>query len=226
MAYTYLTLTNDVARRLNETELTSSNFDTATGVYNSIKESINSSIHHMNQAHFFWPFNHNQKKETLTAGLSRYSIPDNAKYIDFNSFRLRRNTSLNVGQGIKLTQITYEEYLNTYIDQEYETDTTKGQAPRLVCRTPDREYIVVPMPDKAYEVDYEYYMAPTDLEYWDDIPTIPENYRHVIVDGAMYYGYLFRDNIEQASMMLRKFEAGIQQMRSILVNEYAYFRAN
>jgi len=226
MAYTYLTLVNDVARRLNETEITSSNFDEAAGVYNAIKEALNSSIHHINQAHFFWPFNHNNSKTTLTAGLSRYSIPDNAKYVDFGSFRIKRNTTLNVGQGKKLEQITYEEYLSTYVDQEYETDATKGQVPRMVARTPDREYVIIPMPDKNYDIEYEYYMAPTDLEYFDDIPTIPENYRHVVVDGAMYYAYLFRDNVEQASMMLRKFEAGIAQMRSILVNEYAYFRAN
>ena len=71
MAYDYLGLVNDVALRLNETQLTSLNFDSATGFYPTIKEAINSSIRHINQAHFFWPYNHNTEEVELEAGVSR-----------------------------------------------------------------------------------------------------------------------------------------------------------
>jgi hypothetical protein len=152
-------------------------------------------------------------------------LPDNAKYVDFGSFRVKRNTTLNVGQGRRLDQLTYSEYLSNYIDQEYETDSTRGGIPRNVVRTPDNEFIIVPMPDKAYEIQYEYYMEPVDLELYSDIPTVPEQFRHVIVDGAMYYAYMFRDNIEMANLSQSKFENGIKQMRTLLVNENAYFRA-
>jgi hypothetical protein len=225
VAYNYLGLVNDVALRLNETQLTSSNFTTSTGFYSSIKESVNSSVRHINQAHFFWPYNHNVSEDTLTAGVSRYTLPDNAKYVDFGSFRVRRNTTLNIGEGRRLTQVTYSEYLSRYIDQEYETDATRGGVPRNVVRTPDQDYIIVPMPDQAYEIDYEYYVTPVDLELYDDVPTIPEQFRHVIVDGAMYYAYMFRDNLEQAGMSQNKFENGIKQMRTLLVNENVYFRS-
>lgn len=225
MAYNFLSLTNDVALRINETPLTTSNFATATGFYPQIKEAINSSIRHINQAHFFWPYNHNTEEEVLEAGTTRYALPDNAKYVDFSSFRVKRDTDLNVGEGRRLIQMTYSEYLDTYIDQEYETDTTKGGVPRNVVRTPDGEYAIVPMPDAAYEIEYEYYMEPVDLELNSDIPTIPERFRHVIVDGAMYYAYMFRDNIEMANLSQSKFENGVKQMRTLLVNENAYFRA-
>lgn len=225
MAYNYLGLVNDVARRLNETDLTAVEFPDTYGVYGAIKEAVNSSIRHINQSHFFWPFNHNQSETYVSAGQSRYSVPQNAKYVDFNSFRIRRDVTLGVAEAKKLEQITYEEYLRTYVDQEYETDVTKGSSPKYVVRTPDRQFIMVPMPDKDYQLDYEYYMSPFDLEDHDDIPTIPENYRHVIVDGAMYYAYMFRDNMEQAGISQRKFDEGVKHMRSILVNEYAYFRA-
>jgi len=225
MAYNFLSLVNDVALRINETQLTSSNFSTATGFYPQLKESINSSLRHINQAHFFWPYNHNTEETTLAAGTSRYALPDNAKYVDFGSFRVKRNTTLNVGQGRRLDQLTYSEYLSNYIDQEYETDSTRGGVPRNVARTPDNEFIIVPMPDKAYEIQYEYYMEPVDLELYSDIPTVPEQFRHVIVDGAMYYAYMFRDNIEMANLSQSKFENGIKQMRTLLVNENAYFRA-
>ena len=51
-------------------------------------------------------------------------FPDEAKFIDFKSFRIRRDTSLNVGEAKKLKHITYNEYLDNYIDQEDETDAT------------------------------------------------------------------------------------------------------
>ena len=225
MAYNYLGLVNDVALRLNETQLTSANFSTSTGFYASIKEAVNSSVRHINQAHFFWPYNHQTAEDTLTAGVSRYALPANAKYIDFGSFRVRRNTTLSVGEGRRLHQVTYSEYLDRYINQEYETDSTVGGVPRNVVRTPDQEYIIIPMPNEAYEIDYEYYVTPVDLELFDDVPTIPEQFRHVIVDGAMYYAYMFRDNLEQAGMSQNKFENGIKTMRTLLVNENVYFRS-
>lgn len=225
MAYNFLGLVNDAAIRLNETPLSSNNFSTAKGFYATLRESINSSIKHINQAHFFWPYNHNKEEETLEAGVSRYSLVENAKFIDFSSFRLRRDTALNVGEGRRLPQLTYAEYLDTYIDQEYETDSTKGGVPRNVVRTPSEEFVVVPMPDKAYELEYEYYMEPVDLVSATDVPSIPERFRHVIIDGAMYYAYMFRDNIEMANISQSKFENGIKNMRTLLVNEHAYFRA-
>lgn len=225
MAYNFLGLVNDAAVRLNETPLTSANFSTAKGFYATLRESVNSSIKHINQAHFFWPYNHNKEEEILEAGVSRYSLVENAKFIDFSSFRLRRDTTLNVGEGRRLPQLTYAEYLDTYIDQEYETDSTKGGVPRNIVRTPSEEFVVVPMPDKAYELEYEYYMEPVDLVSATDVPSIPERFRHVIIDGAMYYAYMFRDNIEMANISQSKFENGIKNMRTLLVNEHAYFRA-
>lgn len=226
MAYNYLGLVNDVAGRMNEPVLTSSTFPTATGVHSAFKEAVNSSVRHVNQAHYYWPFNHNLEQEILSAGVSRYSLPENAKYVDFGSFRLLRDSSINVNRAKQLSQLTYSEYLGTYVDQEYETDSTKGDIPRNVVRTPDSQFIVVPMPNAAYTIEYEYYSTPVDLSLYDDVPTIPEQFRHVIVDGAMYYAYMFRDNIEMGNLSQSKFENGIKQMRSILVNEYAYFRAN
>lgn len=225
MAYNYLELTNEVCRRLNETELTSSNFASATGFYAQIKDSINSAVRDINQMHFYWPFNHNTDDITLTPGELRYPLPENAKYVDFYTVRLQRNTSLGVGSALHLRQISYDEYIDRYIDQEFETDTTKGTFPRYVVRSKDGDIIFAPMPDKAYTVEYEYFMFPADLTTYDDVPTIPYRFKHVIVDGAMYHAYMFRDNLESASLALRKFEEGTKHMRTLLVNENIYVRA-
>ena len=225
MAYNYLSLSNEVCRRLNETELTSSNFSSASGFYAQIKDSINSAIRDINQKHFNWPFNHNTDDIVLTAGELRYPLPENAKYTDFDTVRLARDTSVGIGSAKHLTQMSYDEYVDRYIDQEYETDTTKGSAPEHIVRSQDGDIIVVPMPDKAYTIEYEFFMFPADLETYDDVPTIPFRFKHVIVDGAMYHAYMFRDNLESASLSLRKFEEGMKHMRTLLVNENVYARA-
>jgi len=36
---------------------------------------------------------------------------------------------------------------------------------------------------------------------------------------------MFRDNLESATLSLRKFEDGLKQMRTLLVNENIYARA-
>jgi len=224
MAYDYLGLCNDVAVRLNETQLTTSNFSTATGFYSAIKEAVNSSIRHINQSHFGWPYNHNVEEQTLEAGLTRYNLPDEAKYVDFSTFRVRKDDSLDLGEARRLKQLSYEEYIDRYIQQEDQT-ASDGSVPEFVFRAKNNEFGVVPVPDKAYQVDFEYFNFPVDLVLSSDVPTIPERFRFVIADGSMYYSYMFRDNLEMASISQRKFDEGIKQMRVLLVNENVYMRA-
>ena len=52
MAYNFLGLVNEVNRRLNEVELTSANFDSATGFYSHAKDAVNASIRYINQSEF------------------------------------------------------------------------------------------------------------------------------------------------------------------------------
>jgi hypothetical protein len=224
MSYNYLGLINDVTARFNETALTSSTFGTAVGFYTTIKEALNSSLRHINQAHFQWPFNHQVEEETLEAGVCRYSPPQNSKYVDYGTFRIRRNSSLGVEETRILKEISYSEYLSNYIDWEDETDTSRGSIPQYVAATPDGEYAIAPMPDEDYDLVYEYYTYPVDLVNSTDIPTVPERFRHVVIDGAMYYAYMFRDNVEQAGIAQNKFESGLKQMRLLLVNDATYFR--
>lgn len=225
MAYNFLDLVNVVCKRLNEEELTSTNFSSATGFYSQIKDSVNASVRDIGFYHDYWPYNHVQFNQDLIAGQTRYSFPDEAKFIDFKSVRVRRNTSLNVGEAKQLEHITYNEYLDTYIDQEDETDSTKGGVPEKVFRGQNEEYGIVPLPDKAYTITFEYFQYTNDLEAHNDVPRVPERFKYVIIDGAMYHTYMFRDNIESAQVTLKKFQDGMEYMRKVLINENIYIRA-
>lgn len=223
MAYDYLGLINDVNRRLNEVELTSSNFSTATGEYGMIKDAVNASIRYINQHEYEWPFNHVTADETMTAGVVRYAFPTDAKTVDFDSFRIKRNTTLgNDTKRIKI--ITYEEYLDKHVDAEYNTTDNRAM-PDFVFRTPNQEFGFVKNPDKAYEYAYEYYRLPVDLINTTDVPTVPEQFRYIIVNGAMHFAYMFRGETQESQVTQARFMDEIKSMRSLYVNRYDYLRS-
>ena len=224
MAYNYLGLVNEVNRRLNEVELTSSNFATASGFYNSAKDAVNASLRHINHEESNWPWNHVLEEETLTAGVTRYDYPTDAKLIDMNSFRIKKDASLSVGTT-KLKLLDYQEYLDKYVDYEYNSGSDTQTVPRNIVRAPSQEFIVIPTPDKAYELVYEYYRNPVSLELWDDVPSVPLEFKHIIVDGAMFYAYQFRADTQASQIAQGKFEQGIKYMRSLYINRYDYVRS-
>ena len=208
MAYDYIGIVNDVNRRLNEVELTATNFSTAKGEYSMIKDAVNASLRFINQHEYEWPFNHVEEEETLTPGLVRYAFPSDAKVLDFDSFRIKRDATLG-NATVKLKALSYEEYLESYVDIEYNTSTGIRKIPAFVVKTPSQEYAIVQPADKAYTVVYEYYRLPVDLINSTDVPTIPEQFRYVIVNAIVQ----------------QRFEQEIKQMRSLYINRYDYVRS-
>jgi len=223
MAYDFIGLCNDVNKRLNEVALTTTNFATTEGYYSFVKDSVNAAIRHINQEEFEWPWNHVEEEQTLTAGVSRYTYPSDAKTINFNTFRIKRSATLGNGTE-RLKPLQYEEYLEKYIDQEYDTNTSNRGIPEYIVRTPSREFILVPEPDKAYELVFEYYQLGYDMELHNDIPALPEPYRHIIVNGAMYYVYQFRSDTQMAQLSKEMFEQGVKYLRSQHINRTEYIR--
>lgn len=224
MAYNYLELVNEVNRKLNEVELTSANFATAKGFYANIKDSVNASIRDINQSHYEWPFNHITADETLSSGITRYGFPTDASTIDFESFRLKENTTFG-NATTRLVSLSYDDYLTNYIDQEYASDASKLDVPRMVFQSPSQEFGIVPAPNQNYEVVYEYYRIPVDMISYTDVPCVPERFKHIIIDGAMYHAYMFRSNEQAASLSKSKFEEGVKRMRIILINKNTYMRS-
>lgn len=223
MAYDFLGLVNDVNRRLNEVALTTSNFASTTGYYSFVKEAVNSSIRHINQEEYEWPWNHREEEVTLTPGVSKYSYPLDAKTINMNTFRIKRNATFG-NSTVKLKILPYEEYLDKYVDNEYNSAASIRNTPEYIVRTPSRELILVPTPDQEYELVYEYFQLGYDLELHNDVPTLPEQYRNVIVDGAMYYVYQFRSDTQMASLSQQRYEDGIKYLRSQHINRTNYIR--
>ena len=293
MSSSYLTLTNNVLGRLNEVQLTASNFDSARGIQTQTKEAINQSIRFINQKEFNFPFNHATETKTLTAGTVRYSLPTSTKHVDYNTFRLIKDDDLATSGG-KLGILQYNDYINNYITQEDEIVTTtldgsltdsattvtvasttgfdsagtlhigneqitytgttsttftgatrgaggttaaahsdatqvaqfeEGGVPRYVVRSPDNGYLLYPFPTKSFSVKFDYYTFPTDLSSATDTTSIPARFDAVIIDGATAFVYQYRGETAQYQLNFARFEQGIKNMQTLLVNKFEYIRS-
>ena len=123
MTETFLTLTNKVITKLNEVELTSANFSAARGVQTQAKNAVNESIRYINQREHNYPFNHATATQTLTAGVVSYSLPSSTKTVDYNTFRLVKDSDLSSSGG-KIKILNYNDYIDKYVTQEDEINTT------------------------------------------------------------------------------------------------------
>jgi hypothetical protein len=123
-----------------------------------------------------------------------------------------------------LRHITFDEWRQRYRPDERRGDPINYQIPLRVYFNHDGRFGVSPIPDKSYTVEYDYYQVPDDLDAYDDEPPIPDKYKEVIIDGAMYYAYMFRDNLEQADDARTKLKLGISRMRQDLINKDGYMR--
>ena len=223
MAYTYLDITNEVLARMNEVSLTSSGFSSARGFQVQCKNAVNDAINFLNHRELNWPFNHTTGSETLVAGTSRYSIPATAKTVDYETFRLVKDSTLGSSGG-GLVVLDYKEYVDRYIEQEDDT-TVQGGVPRYIVRTPDNNYLLYPYPNRAYTIKYEYYTNPIPLSAAIDVPAIPELYRSVIADGATAYAYQYRGEVDHYQINWSRFNESITDMESILTNRFDYVRS-
>lgn len=222
MAYDYLGLTNEVLARMNEPALTAANFTSARGFQIQCQNAVNDAINYINQREFGWPFSHSTRTETLVASQTRYTVPTGTQHVDYETFRISKDNTLGVS-GTTLRVIDYKEYVDKYIEQETTSDV--GGVPIYVFRTPDNNYGLFPYPDKAFTLKYELFTRPTALSAATDVPTIPEQFRQVIADGATAYGYQYRGEAQQYGLNFSRFDDGIKHMQSILLNRTDYVRS-
>jgi len=105
------------------------------------------------------------------------------------------------------------------------TQFDNGGVPRNIVRTPDNNYLLYPYPDKQYTLAFDYFTFPDDLSAQGDTTTIPDRFSPVIVDGATAFVYQYRGEMQQYQLNFGRFEQGIKNMQSLLINKYEYVRS-
>ena len=241
MATTYLDLTNEVLRELNEIPLTSANFATAIGLQKFVKDVINKSIFDIANAEpqlpFFSqgvsggtdPFYGNvtvasvegQRWYTLKSDSS--SITTDYASIDWDDFYITTinvsgESSPYVSKGLKF--LTLADWRRYYRDSENADDANSTHAePIYVIKSPDsRKFGLSPIPDKVYNVHFYAFTKPTALDAHGDTMVLPEQYSNVVTSRARYYVWQFKESPQQAAFALEDYKKGMRQMKSNLVN--------
>jgi hypothetical protein len=237
MATTFLTLTNDVLRELNEIELTSANFASSQGIQSFVKNSINKSINDIAneepQLPFFAvaasggtdPFYGNVTVASV-AGTRWYTIKSGSSSIttdysslDWDDFYI---TTIGVsGEEAPYTSkglrfLSLDDWTRYFRDTENQDDAD-SQAwgePKYVIRSPDhRKFALSPIPDKVYNVHFYAYAVPTPLSAHGDETVLPDQYTNVITARTRYYVWQFKDSPQQATFALDDFKKGMKYMK-------------
>jgi hypothetical protein len=221
MPSSYIDLCNKTLRRLNEVEISADDFPTVRGVQALVKDAVKAAIAKVNQAEYGWPFNAAEHTQVLTAGQTEYTWPDYFKVSDWNSFQIQKDDSLAVTYKT-LKSIDRDEWYRDYRDDDYEAGSAGRAVPDFVFPSHGNGFGVSPSPDKAYTVRFRYYQNYSDLTAATDVTRIPESFDTVIVDGAIYHLYMFKDNLEAASAAFTAFQQGIKDLQTLYINNYQY----
>ena len=105
------------------------------------------------------------------------------------------------------------------------TQFDNGGLPQYIVRTLDNNYLLYPFPDKEYTLLYDYFTFPDDLSAHGDTTTIPDRFKPVITDGATAFLYQYRGEMQQYQLNLQRFEDGIKNIQSLLINKFDYIRS-
>jgi hypothetical protein len=223
---TYISLVNELLRRLNEVQLDTGGqgFDTVRNVQALAKDAINNSIRLILHEGQEWPFLKTTYTQTLSAGTRTYNFPANFSSVDWDTFYLKKLTAKD-NEPMRLFVLTYPEYINGYRHIDENAPAGGLEAPRYVYQTYEAKFGVTPVPDDAYEVEYVYFSYPADLVNYNDTCNIPDRFRHVIIDGAMMFMMRHRSNEQSAGVHQGNFEQGIRTMRRLLMDDMLEVRS-
>ena len=237
MATTYLKLSNEILREMNEVELTQANFASAVGIQSHVKDVINRSYLDMVNEEAQWPFlavsesgttdprYGNVNIETV-AGTRWYELKPSSSslvtdygYIDWDNFLA---TTVGVSgetapfEMRTLRFVTTEEFKDFYQSSENldDADTQKYGVPKRVFKSPDnRKFGISPIPDKVYKIWFFAYSLPTKLSAHSDELVFPDLYVPVLINRARYYVHQFKDNAQAAAFSLEDYKKGIKNMQ-------------
>jgi hypothetical protein len=216
---TYITLTNELLRRMGEVIMDETQFDGARNIQALAKTAINSSVRELMHSAQEWPFALVTHTQTLaTDGTATYSFPTAFSSVDWESFYLKKLSAAN-NQPRRLPVLTYTQYLDERRPMEDETESGGYGAPEAVYQTQEGKFGVTPKSDQAYQIEYKYWSVPDDMVSATDVCIVPSRFDNVVIDGAMFYTLMFRSNEQGAAVYRDKFDNGIRTMRRLLLDE-------
>ena len=234
---TYLELTNELLREMNEVELTSGSFASATGIQAHVKDAINRSYLDIVNEEPQWPFLASNLSGTTdplygnvsveTVACTRWyllktgssSFTTDFGYIDWDNFYL---TTVGVSgesapyEARNLRFTTIEEWKDYFRVSENldDADTQNYGVPKRVIKSPDnRKFGLSPIPDQVYKIYFYAYVLPTELSLFGDETVFPNIYNPVLLNRARYYIYQFKESPQFSAFSLEDYKKGLRLMK-------------
>lgn len=125
-----------------------------------------------------------------------------------------------------LQYITYDFWCQNFLQRDLDAAPSGFALPNYIFRTQQLNQIgLSPVPDKIYQINFEYWADGADMVATTDVPLLPSHFWQTIIDGASKYVYEFRDDPQQAQLADARFKAGITRMRIELINRDQIFNA-
>ena len=235
MSYTYLQAVNDVLNELNEVNLTSTNFASATNVQATVKEMVNRAYMDINNPVFRWPwlatatsqndFYGNTFIETV-AGQRWYLLKDSSTdfntdygHIDWDHVSLTTEGVAGESEPYTVQRLQYisaEEWRDYFQRSEglSKYDPASRSVPRRVLRNPDnRRFGLSPIPDRTYRIYFYAWDRPVKLENHGDLVNLPDQYYNVLLARTRYYAWQRKENAQQAAIAKDEYDAGVNGMK-------------
>lgn len=237
MAATYLDITNEVLREMNEVPLTSANFLTAVGIQQHVKDCVNRAYLDIVNEEAQWPFlaldtsgsSNNMYGNTYVetvAGTRWYELkPASADlttdygYIDWDNFFLTTRDVVGETAPYTMSNLRFKDieawkdFVRVSENQD-DADTQQYGVPSIVLRSPDnRKFGLSPIPDKAYRVWFFAYKLPTELSAYSDEIVFPNTYKPVLIARTRYYVYQFKENPQMSAFSLEDYKRGLRLMK-------------
>lgn len=218
----YIQIVNNALSRCNEIPITSGSFSNGSfsGPQQVAINAVNDVLNDVYTDEQEWPFNAANESQILIPGQQFYNFPTNFAHVDMDSFytvgNIPSNSTVPVAY-LTLPQVSYETWVQYQQDFDYNT-TSSGWGPSsFVMKNTQDQWGVTPPPDQAYQINYTYYPIVTYLVNSTDTPVIPPRYHTMLVEGVMYYIYMFREDLQQGGVAKGKFDKSLGRMRLELI---------
>ena len=239
---TFLDLCNTLLRELNEVELTTASFSSATGIQKYIKDVINRAYFDICNAEDKWSFlavgdpsndYYGNVAVDTVAGTRWYKFNSSStgvatdySFIDYENVTLTEEGASGKSAPYEvrnLNPITTEFWTKHYAISEAvdKSDAQTYGIPQRIIRSPKNDrFGLSPIPDGIYKIYFFAYSQPTELTNHGDTVVFPQQYTTVLLARARYYVHQFKDNISQSQLADAEYKKSLRTMREQLIEPF------
>jgi len=212
MAKTYIQLVNEVLRDVNEVPITSVEFPTARGVQDFVKKAVNRAYMDIVNASTEWPW------LTNTGGTNRFqqvsTVADQQWYALGQSHNIDLTTVMLINGTDKfpLEYISYDHWAQS------NKVTEDSALPCAIFKHPTNDlYGLSNTPDDVYTLEFSLWDPATEFVNDVDLMPFADQYYTVLINRALFYVWMWRENLDHANMVDKTYDEGLKEMKRHLV---------